>query len=129
MERLLNFARENWLAFTIFALLAILALSLWPVEKLPNAPGTDKLHHSIAYTLLVLPTALRKPSGWIFFGLFFIAYSGAIELIQPYVNRYGEWSDMFANTLGIFLGFLIAEIMNFFFPASLNRYGKLMRKA
>ncbi|MFA5700695.1 MAG: hypothetical protein WC913_05405 [Desulfuromonas sp.] len=29
-----------------------------------------------------------------------------IELIQPYVNRYGEWQGMFANTGGIVVGLL-----------------------
>jgi len=87
------------------------------LDELPPLPGTDKTHHLIAYAILTLPTALRKPNGWILLGLFFIAYSGAIELLQPYVNRYGDWSDMFANTAGVVCGFIIAEVVNFFFPS------------
>ena len=34
---------------------------------------------------------------------------GAIELIQPYVNRYGEWLDLGANGLGLVVGILIAS--------------------
>ena len=45
----------------------------------------------IAYAILMLPTALRKPRHWKFIGVFFISYSGGIELVQPYVNRYGEY--------------------------------------
>jgi len=52
---------------------------------------------------------------------FFIAYSGAIELLQPYINRYGDWLDMFANTAGVVCGFILAEIVNFFFPVIPNR--------
>ena len=70
----------------------------------------------------MLPTALRKPTRWVLFGLFFIAYSGAIELLQPYVNRYGEWNDMLANTAGIICGLFIAEIVNFLFPVKLSNH-------
>ena len=54
-------------------------------------------------------------------GLLFIAYSGAIELLQPYVSRYGEWLDMAANTLGIICGLIVAELINRFSPITPNR--------
>ncbi|WP_258554539.1 hypothetical protein [Photobacterium damselae] len=41
----------------------------------------------------------------------FVAWSGAIELIQPYVNRYGEWLDLAANTGGLITGFIVAQII------------------
>ncbi len=114
MFKLLNIIKNNWILLTLSILAAITALSLWPLGKLPSVPGTDKTHHLIAYAVLMLPTALRKPDKWILLGLFFIAYSGAIELLQPYVNRYGEWMDMAANTSGIVCGFIIAELINYF---------------
>jgi VanZ family protein len=55
------------------------------------------------------------------FGLLFIAYSGAIELLQPYVNRYGEWLDMAANAVGLVCGLIVAELANRFFPVIANR--------
>lgn len=121
MIRLLTFINTNWVAFTLFTLAVITTLSLWPLGKLPSVPGTDKTHHLIAYAILMFPTALRKPNKWILFGLLFIAYSGAIELIQPYVNRYGEWSDMAANTTGVVCGFIIAELINYFYQIISNR--------
>ena len=39
-----------------------------------------------------------------------LMYSGIIELIQPYVNRYGEWLDLGANGLGLIGGVLIAAV-------------------
>jgi hypothetical protein len=110
------FIKINWVAFTLFTLAAITTLSLWPLEKLPSVPGTDKTHHLIAYAVLMFPTALRKPDKWIVFGMLFIAYSGAIELLQPYVNRYGDWLDMAANAMGVVCGLVIAELANRFFP-------------
>ena len=120
MIRLLNIIKTNWIILTLFILLVITILSLWPLDELPSVPGTDKTHHLIAYAILMLPTALRKPDRWILFGLFFIAYSGAIELFQPYVNRYGEWLDMLANTAGVVCGLITAEIVNFLFPVKLS---------
>jgi len=121
MIKLLALIKTNWIAFTLFTLAAITTLSLWPLEKLPSVPGTDKTHHLIAYAVLMFPTALRKPDKWIMFGLLFIAYSGAIELLQPYVNRYGEWLDMAANAMGVVCGLTIAELINRFFPVISNR--------
>jgi hypothetical protein len=69
----------------------------------------------------MFPTALRKPKNWKLISLFFIAYSGAIEILQPYVNRYGEWLDMAANTTGIACGLLLAQLIINFFPVIANR--------
>lgn len=117
------FIKSNWIAFTLLSLVAITVSSLWPADQLPLIPGTDKLHHAIAYGLLMLPTALRKPDKWIIFGLFFIVYSGGIEFLQPYVNRNGEWLDLLANMVGVFCGFVIAELVLFFSRVDLNDSG------
>lgn len=121
MSRLLNLIKTKWIPLTFVTLAVITIFSLWPLEKLPGIPGTDKTHHIIAYAILMFPTALRKPDRWILFGLFFIAYSGAIELLQPHVNRYGDWLDMVANTTGTVCGLIVAELVNYFFPVFPNR--------
>ena len=113
MIKFLNLIKTNWIGITLFTLAAITILSLWPHERLPPVPGTDKTHHLIGYALLMLPTALRKPNKWVLIGLFFIAYSGLIELLQPYVNRYGDWLDMAANATGVLFGLVVAEIFRF----------------
>ena len=112
----LDYIKKYWLALTLFMLIAITILSLWPLEKLPSVPGSDKVHHFIAYAALMFPTALLKPDYWKLIALFFITYSGMIELLQPYVNRYGDWLDMGANTIGVICGWLIAVFMAYFFP-------------
>lgn len=111
MNKLFQMIEKYWLTLSICLLLIITTLSLWPLGKLPLVPGSDKTHHLIAYTALVFPTALRKPNRWVPLVIFFILYSGLIELIQPYVNRYGEWLDMLANTTGIICGVILATIV------------------
>lgn len=107
---------------TLLTLAAITTLSLWPLEFLPAVPGSDKIHHFIAYAALMLPTALRMPKHWLLIGLFFIIWSGAIELIQPYVNRYGEWLDLLANVAGLLSGLIIARLINSLFSSNTKRF-------
>ena len=104
--------QQYWKLVTIFLLLIIAFLSLYPLPELPGVPGTDKTHHLVAYFLLALPSGLKKPNKWILFIYLFIIFGGVIEMIQPYVNRYGEWLDFFANTIGVISGFFVGVILN-----------------
>jgi hypothetical protein len=115
MTILLSFIKHYWLIITISLLTLIAALSLWPAGQLPQVPGSDKTHHFISYGALIFPVALRKPKNWLWIVLGFAMFSGAIELIQPYVNRYGEWLDMGANIAGLLFGLLAANILLYFF--------------
>jgi VanZ family protein len=107
----LQFIEKYWLIVTVCLLLIITPLSLWPLDSLPSVPGSDKTHHLIAYAALVFPVALRQPNRWMWFVLFFIGYSGLLELIQPYVNRYEEWLDMLANAAGVVCGIALATVI------------------
>ncbi|PSB12266.1 hypothetical protein C7B62_02295 [Pleurocapsa sp. CCALA 161] len=111
MNILLTWIKKYWIFCTLFILTLITILSLRPLETLPPVPGTDKIHHFVAYATLMLPTALKKPKYWLVITLLFIACSGLIELIQPYVNRYCEVKDLLANTAGLACGLIIAEIL------------------
>ncbi len=112
MNKWLMFISKQWLGLTVVTLTAITALSLWPASALPSVPGSDKTHHFISYALLMFPVALAKPKHWYFIAIFFIVYSGMIEIIQPYVNRYGEWLDLLANSIGVMLAILLAQLLH-----------------
>ena len=114
MLKLINFVTQQWIVLTLSILFSITLLSLWPMDELPEVPGSDKTHHLIAYSALMFPTALKRPKSWLLIALCFTAYSGGIELVQPYVNRYGEWLDMVANTTGVLLGMALAELVRRF---------------
>lgn len=116
MIKLLAAIKSNWAVITLVTLAVITTLSLWPMAELPSVPGTDKFHHLIAYAVLMFPTALRKPDKWPMLGLFFIAYGGAIELLQSYVNRDAEWLDLAADATGVICGLVVAESINRIFP-------------
>jgi len=108
MLKLFQTMETYWLALSLGLLAIITTLSLWSLDNLLLVPGSDKLHHFIAYSALVFPVALSQPQRWILVVIFFILCSGLIELIQPVVNRHGEWLDMLANTSGALCGVLLA---------------------
>ena len=109
---LLLFIKNKWKTLTLLLLATITLLSLWPQDQLPPVPGSDKIHHLIAYTALMFPAALRKPRYWQLIGVLFILLSGVIELIQPYVHRYCDWRDLAANVTGVLIALILAEIFN-----------------
>lgn len=114
MYAMVNIIQKFWLQLTLLILLIIAILSLWPATHLPNVPGSDKTHHIIGYTALIFPAALTKPKNHLFFFIGFLLFSGVIEIIQPYVNRYGEWLDMLANAVGLVFGVILAQIVQYF---------------
>lgn len=112
MIPLTQFINRYWIQLSLVMLLAITALSLHPLDNLPEAPGSDKTHHLIAYAALAYPASLRKPKRWQAIITIFALYSGLIELIQPHVNRYGEWMDFLANISGLIIGIAFAFLIN-----------------
>ena len=112
MIPLTQFINRYWIQLSLAMLLAITALSLHPLDNLPEAPGSDKTHHLIAYAALAYPASLRKPKQWQAIITIFALYSGLIELIQPHVNRYGEWMDFLANISGLIIGIAMAFLIN-----------------
>lgn len=121
MKPFLTFVQSHWLLSTVAILLPITVLSLYPVESLPPVPGTDKTHHFIAYGVLAFPIALARPEKWLLFVVGLLIYSGMIELIQPYVNRYGEWLDLGANGLGLIGGIFVASVARSIFLKEKSR--------
>jgi VanZ family protein len=113
MRALISFNARFWPLLTALVLAAITVLSLTPLPEvpLPTFALSDKLHHLVAYALLAFPVALARPPGTALFLLLFVAWSGGIELVQPHVNRFGQWSDLAANSAGLVLGTLAAAAL------------------
>ncbi|MDA9822970.1 VanZ family protein [Paracoccaceae bacterium] len=104
-------ARKIDIYATIIIAFAIGLATLTPVETLPNVSGSDKLYHLISFAILTLPIAIIRPKAlWVILSLS-IAYGGAIEIIQPLVNRNCEMADLFADTCGAMLGILAGKLL------------------
>jgi len=105
MQGLIDWNARRWLPSTLALAALVTALSLAPLPALPAAPpGGDKTQHLIAYAALAFPAALAGPRGWGWVVAGLLAWSGAIELVQPLVNRWRELGDLAANGAGLALG-------------------------
>ena len=114
IEVLVNNVEKNWKLFTFFLLSIITILSLYPLPVLPEVPGSDKSHHLIAYSVLAIPVVLANPKNLLLYLFLLIIYGGLIEIIQPYVNRYGEWLDFLANIIGVISTYIVVSIYRFY---------------
>ena len=106
------FFYENWKIYTYLIFIIITFLSLYPLQEQPNIPGSDKIHHLIAYSALAIGVGLRRPSNYVLIIIFFSFYSGLIEIIQPYLNRFREVEDFLFNNLGILIGLTLGIVIN-----------------
>lgn len=84
--------------------LAVAVATLTPSHHMPPAPGSDKLHHFLAFGALAFPMAFARPRAFIWIVLGASAYGGMIEIIQPHIGRHGDLMDALANTAGALTG-------------------------
>ena len=113
---LVNTHRNHVAALIVTACLALVIgyFTLTPAPFL-TISGSDKIHHLIGFSALMIPGALlyRHALYWLLPGV--IAFGGAIELIQPYVNRQSEWADFLADSIGAILGVGIGLLLRHIF--------------
>ena len=98
---------------------AMLAFGIGYFTLTPNLgvilTSSDKIDHFLGFAALLFPAALlyRHALYWLLPSA--IAFGGAIELIQPYVNRKGEWGDFWANAIGAVIGVMIGLFLRYVF--------------
>ena len=94
--------RALWVTAVLFVVITVLTLA--PMKSLPPAPGSDKLHHFIAFGILAVPLSWAWPRHVLSVVLGVAIYAVAIEVVQPYVGRFGEVRDALAGSIGAVLG-------------------------
>ena len=77
--------------------------------------SSDKLDHLVGFAVLLLPAALLYRHALYWLLPCAIAFGGIIEIIQPYVNRNGEWGDFWADAIGALLGVSIGLLLRYVF--------------
>ena len=80
--------------------------TLTPLLRAVDVPGTDKWHHFLAFAALTYPLTVASRRYWLSIIVFGLLFGGLIEIIQPYVNRYGDVADFTADAVGVLIGFL-----------------------
>ncbi len=101
-----------WRALLALLLVAVSYLALTPVPPQAIDLGWDKLNHLAAFGALAFSASLSVPASrrtrvLLLFMLF--GYGGLIEVLQQFVpGRACEWGDVFADSVGIVLGAVLA---------------------
>ena len=91
------------------AVIAVLTLTQLPSPQI-GVPGSDKVHHLLAFAALAFPLSAARPrlAPWVVLGV--VGYGGLIEIIQPYTGRQAEWGDLIADAGGAILGSLLGAV-------------------
>lgn len=112
---------DNFLTYRFAVLITVLLIilvgfmALTPLSRLPIRPvGGDFFHHMLAFGSICFFIATVKPKDSFWLMLFCVVYGGLIEIIQPYIYRYGEWSDFIANVIGSGFGIFLGVKFYFF---------------
>jgi len=96
---------------TVVIAVVIGMATLTPVEELPAVSGSDKLYHLISFAILTLPIAIIRPRAvWVIF-ILSVVYGGAIEVLQPLINRNCELADFLADVAGVALGMAMSKAL------------------
>ena len=100
--------RWAWCALWCTAIALLVVMSLLPAPELPDAPGSDKLHHFLAYFALAAaavqlfarwPALLGAGLGLVLLGIGLEHAQGALT-----DTRMADRWDALANTLGVIAG-------------------------
>ena len=99
-----------WRFIFFVTAMAVLFLAIVPTSTPLPTTGWDKSNHVIAFSALAYlgQKAFSQNAFKLIIGL--IAFGGLIELLQTFTpTRFGEWQDLMADTIGIFIGLFIAK--------------------
>lgn len=118
---------RSWRVILLLLLVGVSCLALSPVPPAGLDFGWDKLNHTLAFTALAFAASLSCPAsrrGRLFLLGALFAYGGLIEVLQQFVpGRSCEWADLFADSIGIACGALLAASLAGAMPRPSRRTG------
>jgi len=91
--------------------LAVLVLALMPSPPSMITTGWDKSNHLLAFAVMAVLGCKAFPQRVVFTFLGLLAYGALIEILQSFTpTRSAEWLDLFADGLGILLGWWLIRL-------------------
>lgn len=107
---------------TLLIAILIAALTLLPMPQVGiAAPGSDKLHHFLAFLALALPGSFYRPATALWLIPMTMLFGGAIEVLQPLVGRHLAAGDFLADAMGALLGAGIGAVLHLLVARPLRR--------
>ena len=101
---------QTAMVLTFAFALIICVGTLTPLLRAVDVPGTDKWHHFLAFAALTYPLTVASRRHWLLIIAFGLSLGALIEIIQPYVNKYGDVADFTADAIGVLIGFLLGVV-------------------
>ena len=101
---------QTGVVLTFIFILIICVGTLIPLPQAFDVPGTDKWHHFLAFAALTYPLTVVSRRYWLSIILFGLLFGALIEIIQPYVHRFGDVADFTVNAIGVLIGFSFGVI-------------------
>ena len=101
------------MVLTFLFLLIIYFGTLTPLPQAVDVAGTDKWHHFLAFAALTYPLTAASRRYWLLIITFGLVFGASIEIIQPYVNGFGDMADFTADAVGVLIGFSFGIIVYF----------------
>jgi hypothetical protein len=105
------------ITFSAIFTIIICVGTLTSLSEKVDLPGGDKLHHFIAFAALSIAMTFVNLSYWKVILPYGWMLGAIIEIIQPYVNRYGNATDFYAGAMGslfgLAIGLMLFKLKNF----------------
>jgi VanZ family protein len=98
---------------SITVLITTWTLSLLPGPDMPDVPGSDKLHHALAYfaCMFCWGQLYRLPVQRLKLAIALIAMGAVIECVQYFTpTRSFEFLDMAADTFGVIVAWFVVTV-------------------
>jgi hypothetical protein len=97
-------------ALCIAVVIAVTTLTPWAGKLAPQ--GADKLLHTAGFALLVMHMLMVRLKSGLVMAPLALVFSSAIERIQRYVNRFGDFSEFWPDFVGVLIGVTLAILLN-----------------
>ena len=80
----------------------------------PGPQGADKLFYTAGFGVLVMPLLMVRWTSSLLTAQLSLVFGGAIEPIQPYINRFGDFSAFWADFMGAIISITLAILFHHF---------------
>ena len=113
---------QNIALFTALCIAVVIAaatLTPWAGKLAPQ--GVDKLFHAAGFAMLVIPMLMVRLKSGLVIASLALVFGGAIERIQRYVNRFGDFSEFWPGFMGVLMGVTLAIVFNQFIKECARR--------
>lgn len=101
-----------WRWLLAIAMLTLLVISLFPASISVPSTGWDKSNHALGFAVLAFLAHWARPTNALIGLLGLFSYGALIEVLQSLTpTRYAEWSDLWADGVGLLIGAVFASLV------------------